>query len=226
MEIDSIILVLIFSSAILYAVYLFLREPRHIIISYLRGLHELPWWYRSKIFAFIIVAPFWLIDRMFNLKIFINDISEASKDYKVDFENSDKYLLIKNKNKEEVLDAIEKLLSENNTKDKVEVISLNRWKSYVVVKLDKTISFSKFNGLLYRLSNLFFAKAVVINRVDRSSSYYLVHNEDAEYQLVGRNGRGQKIYVDMGRTKAYLSININVQYVPFFSFNRFVRQNQ
>lgn len=234
MEIFEIIISLIIIIGIGLILYLILRDPILMFKSLLRGIKgddNL----KIKIIFSPIWVPIWLIDRLFKLKLYINDFEDASQPKDIKFTDYDKYIQV---DTEDIV-FIEKILksfnSEYDPKDynyslNGAVVKLTKQDVFTLVKIEREIDFNSFNALIHYISNsapqnrIFHAKGILINRRNRADSYFCFVDIAFSLKLIGKTYRNKKMYVgfdteNTGCEKIFL--NSNIEYFKNFNFDKF-----
>ena len=219
-----------------YLILMILRDPFYFLKSFLRGLKADGNW-RLKIIFFPLWGPIWVFDKIFKLKLYINEFEEASVSKKISFKEYDKYLLIKLMEIDNVENAIKSFLNEidpkgyNNTLNESR-IKIAEYKNEIVVKMEKMVVFSTLNALIEHLNFSYpqdknnKVKGVFINSKDRDNSFFVFSDMGFPYRLIGKTYRNKKIYVELYsdsgiETNETIYMNSNMDYFKNFHFDRF-----
>ncbi|RIH65793.1 hypothetical protein D1164_09075 [Mariniphaga sediminis] len=214
--------------------YLVLRDPVYMFKSLLRGL-KTDGNGKAKILFFPVWAPVWLIDKVFGLKLYINEFEEASQPVHVSFSEYDKYIIINTtgfKNIESVLHAFENDYDPvafnyrlNNSK-----INISELNGTLILKLGDEIDFNSFNNLVHYLDNaappgkVYNVKGILIHKNKRSHSYFIFNDPAFPIKLIGKTYTNKKIYVDInpgGELNDTIYQNSNMDYFKNFDFDKF-----
>lgn len=234
MDTFEIIITLIFIIGIGFLLYLILRDPILMLKSLLRGLKSDGNW-RVKILFSPIWIPIWLIDRIFNLKLYIKDFEDASRPKDIKFTDYDKYIQIDTDDS----DYIEKIIKSfrkdfdpdnyNYTLSGV-VIKLSQHDDFATLRFEKNIDFNSFNALIQYMDDsapknrVYHVNGILINKQNRSDSYFCFVDMAYPLKLIGKTYCNKKIYVDLDPENEDIEriyYNSNIDYFENFNFDKF-----
>lgn len=234
MKTAEIIIISVFILGIGWIVYLVFRDPIYMFKTFLRGLKS----FRAGRLAIVFIpiwGPFWLIDKLFGFKIFIDKIEDASKPKSIDFKDYDLYVLIDTydtKLIELILWSFEQ--EEDFTDCQIGLngaeVSLAKLGDNSVLKLDAGIGFNSFNALVQYIDNsapsgsLFHTKAILLDRRIRDNSYFCFVDTAYLGKLIGKTINNRKMYVNIdheNQDKGTIYFNSNMVYFKNFNFDRF-----
>jgi hypothetical protein len=234
MDTFEIIIALTLVLGIGYVLYLILQDPVLLLKSLLRGLKNNDNW-KTLIVFFPIWGPIWLVDRVFNLKIYIKNIEEASKPKHINFKDFDKYILVNTNDKEFIEKVIKSFLDGFDPKEyhynlDGSYLKMTDLENEIVIKIEKEERFDSFNALIQYLDNsapqnqIYNVKGVLLNRQNRTESYFVFFDTAFLLKLVGKSYQNKKLYVDIDPEKGNNEIiyfNSNIDYFKNFNFDKF-----
>ena len=234
MDTFEIIIILIFIIGIGFILYLILRDPILMFKSLLLGLKSDGNW-RLKILFSPIWIPFWLIDRLFKLKLFIKDFEDASRLKDIKFTDYDKYIQIDTDDSDYIEKIIKSFRKDYNPKDynytlNGAEIKLSQHDDFTTLRFEKNIDFNSFNALIQYMDNsapqnrVYHVKGILINRQNRSDSYFCFVDTAYPLKLIGKTYRNKKMYVDFDPEKndnERIYYNSNIDYFKNFKFDKF-----
>ena len=234
MDIFELIISIIFVVGIVLVLYLILREPIHMLKSFLRGLKSHPN-LAAQIVFLPIWLPAWIIDKIFGLKLFIKEFEDASKPAKISFSDYDKYIFINTTN----LDHIEKVLHLfESDYDPIEFnyqlngckIKTSEFGGNLILKLENEIEFNSYNSLVHYFDNsasqdkVYNVKGILINKNTRPDSYFIFNDTAFLLKLIGKTYKNKKLYVDINpetELNDTIYFNSNMDYFKNFDFDKF-----
>lgn len=234
MNTTEIIISFIFAFGIGSILYLILRDPVLMFKSLLRGL-KFDRDFTLKIAFSPIWAPIWLIDKLFNLKLYIKNFEDASQPKSIKFTEYDKYIKVDTDDAyfiEGIVKAFYKAYDPNDYNHRLNgaVIKLARQNNYSLIKFEKDVDFNSFHAFIQYMDNsapqnkVFHVKGVLINRQNRSDSYFCFVDTAFPLKLIGKTYRNKKMYVDYDPEKkenAKIYLNSNIDYFKNFNFDKF-----
>lgn len=234
MDIFGIIILLTLMVGFGFLLYLIMRDPILMLKSLLRGLKSDHDW-RFKIIFSPIWGPIWLIDKIFDLKLYIKEFEDASIPEKISFDEFEKYLLINTANLDHLGEMLKSFLNENDSTESNFILEdskiriSNYWQK-TVIKLNNEIEFASFNSLARFDSSLSFSnpgyniKGILINKFDRTKSYFVFSDPIFLSRLIGKTYLNKKMYVELdadNETNEIIFYNSNIDYFKGFDFNKF-----
>ncbi len=211
-------------------IYFILRDPILLSKKILRGLK-----FDNNLLYQIIFSPIWgtvwIIDKAFNLKIYINYFEEASIPKPINFNEYDKYLSIKTENLVEIEAVIKSYLNKFYSDDDTfnlnqAEIAIGKFKDKIILKFTRKVSFASINLLVEYISSqptnkIFVVKGIFFNRQNRKNSYYIFYDSAYSGKLIGKTFSNKKMYINLFTEEETIFFNSNIDYLKSFSFNRF-----
>jgi hypothetical protein len=234
MDLSELFIALVFIVGLGYMLYIIIRDPILMLKSLLRNMKSTSNWRIRAVFSPIWI-PVWIIDKIFDLKIYIDNFEDASRQQSIDLSKYDKYIRIDTDdvetNKNEINQFVESHLAENpdfNYKD----IELNYSivGDKLIIKTEKNIRLSIYYGLVEYITytspqnRIFHVKAVLINSHCRENSFFLFAESYYKNRLIGKTYKNKKIYVETDRDKQCIYYNSNIDCFKNFKFNKFMAE--
>ncbi len=233
MSIMSILIIVIGILGVLVILYTIFRDPLLAIKSFFRFLKSGS--SNITVLFFPIWGLVWLIDRAFNLKIFIKDIEEASIPHKIKFTDYQKYIFVDIEDIKRVGAIIDKFRLDYDPKEwdynisntKIEIGAISK---DVLIKFTD-ISFACFNVLINYIENsspkysVYHPKGILISNVDIKHSYFVFPSTAYMLKLIGKSYTNRKLYVEIDPAKdkeEVIYYNNNVEYLKNFKYNKFL----
>ncbi len=230
----DLIISIIFIIGIGLVLYLILRDPVYMFKTFLRGLKSHPNWAVKIVFS-PIWLPAWLIDRIFGLKLFIEEFEDASKPTKISFSEYDKYIFV---NSADVVHIEKVLHSFESDYDPTEFnyrlngckIKTSEFGENLILKLEDEIEFNSFNNLVHYLDNsapkdkVYNVKGILINKKIKSNTYFIFNDTAFLLKLIGKTYKNKKMYVDINpetELNDTIFFNSNMDYFKKNDFDKF-----
>jgi len=230
MDFIEIIIFLIFLLGLGYLLFLILRDPILMIKTFLRGMKSN---HRLAIISFPIWIPMWLIDKAFDLKIFIKNFEEASVKSKIDFKNFNQYLIVNGAVKSDLMKIINDFRTEKDVDDilnKINSIDISITESFnkIILKIRNNDSFYAFKMLINIIDNvapqnkIYNVTGILLDKSDISKSFYLQKNS-TDLKLYGKTYMNKKIYANIDETEDIdlIYFNTNIELIKRFNFDKF-----
>jgi hypothetical protein len=232
MNIGEVIISIALILGLGYILFIVLQDPILMLKSAIRSMQS-GYNLRLTVLLSPIWIPVWIIDRIFNLKIFIKKFEDASLKQTINFGQFVKYIQIDTNDikiiNKVVNSFIESRLYENPDYDFHELILNYSIKGEeIIIKADKGINQSKFYELVEYLSyaspknRIFHIKAIFINCNNRADSYFLFAEPYYRHKLIGKTFKNKKIYVEINSNEESIYYNSNIDYFKNFKFNNFI----
>jgi hypothetical protein len=228
MESYQTIFVILFAIGIGFLIYTLFGDPGYILKGILRILknHINPFVF---LVSSIIWGPIWIIDKIFDLKIFISVFDDASIAKPISFTDFDKYISIDKNDTDRIIKIVKK--EKCNT-----AVTISPFGKSTILKIDNKIPFHAFNSMVLALSHIStdglvsHAKGILINRLTKDESYFIFYDSAIPLKLIGKTGENKKIYVDLNfkskpEEKIYFNSNMdNFKKMNFEEFEENIRQ--
>lgn len=225
---------LILAVGIIYLIYLLMLDPVLIFKSFLRGLKNNDR-LRYKLIFSPIWIPIWIIDKLFNLKIYIDVLEEASVPVKIRFSDYDKYIQIDSNDLSHIKTILESFsnafdLAEFNYPIKNTIINVTQNNDYTILKIEKDIHFETFNTIIKYIDNsapqyiVYNVKGVLLNKIQRDESYFCFVDNAYSQKLIGKTYRNKKMYVCLdteNESEDRIYYNSNIDSFKNFKFDKF-----
>lgn len=234
MDFAEIILLLIFVFGIGCVFCLILRDPLLMLKSLFRGIKSAGYGYMKIILAFIWM-PIFVLDKIFKLKIFIEEFEDASKPKKINFKEYQKYISIDSIDTlfiQKVIQSFNDDFDGENFNYSLDgaVLKIGIQGKNTIIQIEKDIDFYSFNNLVNYLENsalqnkLFRVKGILINQKRRAESYFCFPSTSFPGKLIGKTYRNKKMYIDFVHEesgKELIYLNSNIDYFKNFNFDKF-----
>ncbi|WP_461630702.1 hypothetical protein [Labilibaculum euxinus] len=234
MDTFSLIISIILIAGFGLILYLVLRDPIYLFKTFLRGLKSHPNWIVKIIFS-PIWLPFWLIDKIFRLKIFIKKFEDASNPTKISFSDFDKYILINSTDLEQIKTILHSFEIDYNPPEYNYSltgckISTAESGEKLILKLGNEIEFNIYNHLVHYFDNsapddrFYNVKGILINKNVKANSYFIFNDVTFSLKLIGKTYRNKKIYVDINPENELndtIYFNSNMDYFKKIDFDKF-----
>ena len=228
----TILIVFVFGFAVI--LYLILRDPIYMFKSFLRGLKSDGNW-KAKILFSPIWLPIWIIDKIFGFKLYIKEFEDASRPEKISFTEYDKYLLINTPDLKRIEKVIQSFVKSYDKKEydyklNGACLKISDFEENTVLKIENEIEFKSFNTLIQYMDNsapketVYNVKGILINKSERSKSYFIFHDTAFVLKLIGKTYWNKKMYVDIDpetELNETIYYNSNMDYFKKIDFDKF-----
>lgn len=174
----------------------------------------------------------WIIDRVFKLKIFINDIDEASNKLPINFRDYRKFILLNTVDHVRIFCIINGLVTDEVDENFAEEISKLKlkyahFKRKLLLEINREIQFETFNLLVLVFQNslkvgeqLLIPMGILLNKNDIKMSYLIVKDEAFPFKLIGKTAMGKRLYVNLDKNE-FIYYNNNIPLYQRFNFQDF-----
>lgn len=222
----EIIIIIVLILGIGTILMIILRDPIYMLKLFLRGLKSNNW--RFKIVLFPLWGPIWLIDKIFNLEIYISHFEEATHPKQITFSLFDKYIMLRAETIDTIKIQLKKFQSEFNRETYNfsligARISYSPFNENFILKIEGQIKFSTLNNLAYYLDK-YSSQGILINKNNITDSYYLLFDSAYQLKLIGKTYDNKKIYIDLipkSNDTDWIYFNSNINYIQRFDFDKF-----
>lgn len=236
MSLPELFINVLLIGSVAYIFYLILREPILLLKSLIRGLKDVS--SPMQILLVFIWGPIWIIDKIFGLKIFINETEEASVKFEIQKDDYTKYCIIEGVNLEDLKAQIDDFITDCKSDTSLGKFDYSLFKLVqnidgVILFFPNSVNLKAIFELHTILANyqiedkLLYIRSVFLNNKKTRKSFYLLSRFDSKSWLVGKNGLGKKLYVDVYSNDindGCLHYNSNLDYISSFNLWKFKRR--
>lgn len=236
MIVIEFIVFLFFAIAIVYLLSRFFRDPLLSFKSFLRALK--PSHYKLIVLLFPIWFPIWIIDKIFNLKIYISEIEESSVPKEITFSNYEKYIIIGTENSDAIVKCLFAFKQDfhkieyNYDISKAEIFITTNKKN-AIIRIDQYLEMKTFKVLMRYFYNsstnnkVWPVKGVLIDNKEIENSFYISITPEVSDKLVGLTYKNKKIYaklLDESNDNDKIYYNSDIDYQKKFDFDNFFNE--
>ncbi len=232
----DVTLILIFAFAIGSLVFVFLNDPVFILKSFLRGLKDSTS-LKVRIVSLPIWGPFYITDKIFKLKIFVNSFEDASEPQSIIFSDFIKFILIKANGPINIVSILHAFQEEYD--QDVYDYSLKGCECKVahhnediILTFNNQIKLSTIIQLILFIENsapqhaMYHVKAIFLHAGEIEKSFFIFYNPAYTDILVGKTFTNERIYVDLSSesnadSSDIININSNIDNFSNLNFEEF-----
>ncbi len=203
----DVTLILIFAFAIGSLVFVFLKDPVFILKSFLRGLKDSTS-LNVRIVSLPIWGPFYIIDKIFNLKIFVNSFEDASEPQSIIFSDFIKFILIKANGPINIVSILHAFQAEYD-RDVYDYslegceCKVAHHNEDIILTFNNQIKLSTIIQLILFIENsapknaMYNIKGIFLHAGEIEKSIFIFYNPSYTDILVGKTFTNERIYVDL-----------------------------